>query len=295
MENGIVDLHVHSSFSCDGDFTPAELAIMARDHGLRAIAIADHDTVSAYPDAVEVGWHYGIEIIPSIEITTVYSGREFHLQLPFVNWESEAVHYIIKKMELSRLEEAMSRVNRLRELGIEIEWDEVWEECQGVPPLGVKIAQVLLNKPESRKNPRLEKYYDENGQPVVPYIFYQDYFAEGGMAYVPKTHISLEEVLSLAPETGGVPVLSHPGAYFQNTTHEDLANLKELGLQGLEVFTSYHTAEQTAYYLSLAREFDLVATAGSDFHGKIKPNVKFGQIKAGTYDMVLRLKERIIR
>jgi len=292
MENGLVDLHVHSFFSCDGDFSPEDLVIMAGDNGFRAIAIADHDTVSAYPEAVEIGRHYGVEVIPSVEVTTVYDGREFHLQLPLVNWESEAIHHIIKKMEHSRLEEARNRVARLKELGLEVEWEEVWQECQGVPPLGVKIAQVVLNKTESRKNPRLQKYFDEKGQPLAPYLFYQDFFAEGGLAYVPKKHISLEEVLRLAPETGGVPVLSHPGAYFQKTTREDLTRLKELGLQGLEVFTSYHTAEQTAYYYSLAREFDLVVTAGSDFHGKIKPGVKFGQIREGHYDMVLRLKER---
>ncbi|MGB9835161.1 MAG: PHP domain-containing protein [Candidatus Saccharicenans sp.] len=295
MENGCIDLHLHSHFSCDGDFSPEELIIMAKASGFRAIAIADHDTVSAYPEALEIGRSHGVEVIPSIEVTTLYDGREFHLQLPFVDWESRAIRHIIQKMEHSRMEEAQARVARLRELGINIDWNEVWRECQGVPPLGVKIAQVLLSKPESREHPLLEKYYDENNQPVAPYLFYQDYFAEDGLAYVSKKHLSLEEVLSLAPETGGVPVLSHPGAYFQRTTREDLARLKELGLQGLEVFTSYHTPEQTSYYLTLCQEFDLVATAGSDFHGKIKPRVKFGQIRDGHYDMVLRLKERMSR
>jgi len=293
MEHGLVDFHIHSHFSCDGDFSPEELAIMARDNGFRAIAIADHDTVSAYPEALEIGRHYGLEIIPSIEVTTVYDGREFHLQLPFVNWQSEAVHYLINMMEHSRLEESRTRVAKLKELGINLEWEEVWQACQGIPPLGVKIAQVLLNKPESQEHPLLEKYFEANEQVQAPYLFYQDYFAEGGLAYIPKKHVSLEEVLALAPKTGGVPVLSHPGAYFQRTTREDLARLREIGLQGLEVFTSYHTPEETVHYLALAQEFNLVVTAGSDFHGKIKPKVKFGQIRDGNYDMVLRLKERM--
>ncbi len=291
MKDNLVDLHVHSFFSCDGDYSPEDLVRMARDEGFRAIAIADHDTVSAYPEAIEAGWRAGVEVIPSVEITTLFDSREFHLMLPFVDYESEAIHYIISRMDETRLEEARSRVFRLREMGIEVDWEEVWEKSGCKPPLGVKIAQVVLEKPESRRNPALRKYYSE-GQMFAPYVFYQDFFAEGGLAYVPKKHIPLEEVLHLAPFTGGVPVLSHPGAYFQRTTRDDLLRLKELGLQGLEVYTSYHGPGETEYYKSLAEELDLVATAGSDFHGRIKPGVKFGLIRNGDYSIVEKLKER---
>nr|HUM34273.1 PHP domain-containing protein [Candidatus Saccharicenans sp.] len=92
--DGVVDLHVHSYFSCDGDYSPRDLVSMAREHGFRAIAIADHDTVEAYPEALRAGEEAGVEVIPSIEITTVFDGREFHLQLPFVNWRSQAIRYI---------------------------------------------------------------------------------------------------------------------------------------------------------------------------------------------------------
>ncbi len=291
-KNGYVDLHLHSHFSCDGDYSPEELIRMARENGFQAISIADHDSVEAYPEAIELGLRYGIEVIPNIEVTTVYDSREFHLLLPLVNWESEVVKYIIKKMEKSRLEEARSRVERLKENGLEVDWEEVWRLSGQTPPLGVKIAQIVLGKEKNRRNPTLEKYYDEHGHPLPPYLFYQDFFAEGGLAYVPKKHISLEEVLSLAPLTGGVPVLSHPGAYFQRATREDLLELKKIGLKGIEVFTSYHTEEQVNFYLQLAEELELVPTAGSDFHGQIKPRVHFGMIKAGDYSMIEKLREK---
>jgi Predicted metal-dependent phosphoesterases (PHP family) len=146
MTEGLVDLHIHSNFSCDGDFSPEELVRMAREQKFRAMAIADHDTVEAYPQAIQIGKEWGIEIIPSIEVTTIFDSREFHLLLPFVDWESEAIHYIISKMESSRLEEAQARVQRLKEKGIEITWEEVEEKCGGIPPLGVKIAQIVLDK-----------------------------------------------------------------------------------------------------------------------------------------------------
>ncbi|MDD8020743.1 MAG: PHP domain-containing protein [Acidobacteriota bacterium] len=292
IDEGVVDLHIHSHFSCDGDFSPAELVSMARNHGFRAIAIADHDTVEAYPEAIKAGEKAGLEVIPSIEITTVFDRREFHLQLPLVNWQSQALRYIIDSMTQSRLREAKTRIELLKKQGVSLDWEEIWEKSNGIPPLGVKIARILLDKPESREHPLLKKYYDSQGQPYAPFLFYQDYFSEGGPAFVPKNHISLEEVLRLAPETGGVPVLSHPGAYFQRTTRQDLIFLKSLGLQGLEVYTSYHQPEQVGLYRSLAEELDLVVTAGSDFHGQIKPSVYFGLIKEGSYDMVNKLRER---
>ncbi len=292
MRNGVVDLHLHSKFSCDGDFSPEELIRMARDNGFRAIAIADHDTVAAYPEAIAAGQKYEIEVIPSIELTTIFDSREFHLLLPLINWESEAIKYLVSRMKKSRMEEAKTRVKRLRDIGLELNWDEVWARSGQNPPLGVKIAQILLDKPESRHNPKLKKYYDQDDQPFAPYLFYQDYFSEGGLAYVPKKHPELEKVLKVVPLTGGVPVLSHPGAYFQQATREDLVYLKELGLQGLEVYTSYHHQDEIEYYKKIAEELDLVITAGSDFHGRIKPGVKFGLIKEGDYSMVERLRER---
>jgi len=290
--NDFVDFHIHSSWSCDGDHSPEELVRFAREKGFRAISIADHDTVSAYPSVIEEGRRAGVEIIPGIEVTTLYDEREFHLLLPFVDWGSEALASIISRMTESRMAEARERVEKLRNAGIRLTWDEVWEKSRSCPPLGVKIAQILLEKPESGNDPALGKYYEEENRLFGPYIFYRDYFMEGKPAYVPKKHIPLVDVLAAAPRTGGVPVLSHPGAYFQKTTREDLRALKERGLGGVEVYTFYHTPEQIASYKRLAVEFDLIPTAGSDFHGKIKPHVAFGALKEGRYWMVEELRKR---
>jgi hypothetical protein len=87
-------------------------------------------------------------------------------------------------------------------------------------------------------------------------------------------------------------VLAHPGAPFQRVTHEDLRVLKDQGLQGLEVYTSYHDDSLADYYKGLAEDFDLVPTAGSDFHGRIKPQVPFGSLNNGGYWMVEELRKR---
>jgi len=294
---GTVDLHIHSNRSCDGDFAPAELVRMGRTCGLRAMAIADHDTVAAYPEALEAGRVEGVEVIPNIEFTTVFGedGREFHLQVPFLDWRGTTVADLAVRVTAARFQEARERVARLRALGFDIDWAEVAGASDGTAPLGVKIAQVLLDKTAGRGAPyppALQDYLSEERRDFGPYYFYRDYFTEGKAAFVPKRHIPLVEVLEALPELGGVAVLSHPGAYFQNTTREDLAELKERGLAGIEVFTSYHTAEHVAFYKELARAFDLVPTAGSDFHGRIKPSVAFGSLRDGDYSMIEELRKK---
>jgi predicted metal-dependent phosphoesterase TrpH len=288
----LVDFHIHSNLSCDGDYSPAELVGFARDKGFRAISIADHDTVAAYPEAEELGRAAGVEVIPSLEITTLYGVREFHLLLPFVDRRSPALEAIIEAQARSRTEEAMARVEKLRALGFSLTWDEVREKANGSPPLGVKIAQILLDKPENEKNPALEFFYRDENRAYGPYMFYKEFFTEGKHAFVPKNFIALLDVLAAAAATGGVPVLSHPGAYFQQTTWDDARALRECGLAGLEVYTSYHTPEQVRHYRSMAESLDLVTTAGSDFHGRIKPHVAFGALRDGRYWMVEKLKER---
>jgi predicted metal-dependent phosphoesterase TrpH len=292
MIDGRVDLHVHSSNSSDGDFAPSELLRMAKQKGLRAISISDHDTVGAYPEALEWSSRLGVELIPSVELTTLFDGREFHLLLPFVHWESRALGRILTTVTEARMEEAKERVAKLQGLGFDIGWDEVLLQTKGGPPLGVSIAQVLIDKGRKEKIPALQKYYEGKNLLFAPYIFYRDYFLEEGPAFVPKRTVSLLEVLDVVSGDGAVPVLAHPGAYFERASREDLVALEERGLAGLEVYSTYHESEQVQSYRVLAEELDLVATAGSDFHGRIKPHVVFGQLREGSYDMVEALKKR---
>jgi predicted metal-dependent phosphoesterase TrpH len=292
MIDGRVDLHIHSSNSSDGDFTPSELLRMAKKNGLRAISISDHDTVGAYPEALEWSSRLGVELIPSVELTTLFDGREFHLLLPFVHWESRALRRILTTVTKARMEEAKERVAKLKGLGFDISWDEVLLKTKGAPPLGVSIAQILIDKGRKEKNKALQKYYEGANLIFAPYIFYRDYFLEEGPAFVPKRTVSLLEVLDVVSSDGAVPVLAHPGAYFERATREDLISLKERGLAGLEVYSTYHEPGQVQSFRALAEELDLVATAGSDFHGRIKPHVVFGQLKEGSYDMVDALKTR---
>lgn len=292
MSHGRVDLHIHSNRSSDGDFSPFHIVRLARQERMRAISISDHDTVAAYPEALEFGEEEAVEVIPGIELTTIFQNREFHLLLPFVDWKKKIVSKIIGRVSKGRIEEAKERVRKLQELGFNISWKEVAGRSKSSPPLGVAIAQILLDKASRKNHPLLRKYLEGENRRSAPYLFYEDYFMESKPAWVPKKNVSLLEVLKLVPQTEGVPVLAHPGAYFQRASREDLAVLKENGLQGLEVYTPYHDSSQREFYKKIAEELDLVPTAGSDFHGRIKPHIPFGSVEEGEYWMVVELRKR---
>jgi predicted metal-dependent phosphoesterase TrpH len=289
---GQVDLHIHSNKSSDGSLSPFHIVQLAREKNLEAISITDHDTVAAYPQALEFGEEAGVEVIPGIELTTLYGDREFHLLLPFVSWKKKIIFKLITEASKKRIIEAKERVRKLQDIGFDISWKEVARNSKSTPPLGVTIAQVLLRKAERKKTPAFKKYFKGTSRDFAPYLFYEDYFVKGKPAWVPKRNLSLLDVLKVAPETEGVPVLAHPGAYFQMASREDLEILKESGLQGLEVYTSYHDHSQTELYKKIAEELDLVPIAGSDFHGKIKPHIPFGYLKEGQYWMVEELRKR---
>jgi predicted metal-dependent phosphoesterase TrpH len=287
-----VDLHIHSSNSSDGDFSPSYIVHLAKKKELRAISITDHDSVAAYPQALNIGEEIGLEVIPGVELTTLFTNREFHLLMFFVDWERSIVKELVNEVADRRFSEAQDRVDKLQKLGFPIEWEEVLQEAAPHPPLGVTIAEVLLKKAEKNADPLLGKYLNDASRMYAPYLFYKDYFAEGRPASVPRRNVNLKDVLALAPQMGGVPVLAHPGAPFERVTKEDLEELKGFGLQGLEVYTSYHDDAMASYYKGLAVELDLVLTAGSDFHGRIKPQVPFGSLNNGAYWMVEELRKR---
>jgi len=288
----VIDLHIHSNKSSDGDFTPFHIMKLAKEKKMKAISISDHDTVAAYPEALHLGREAGVEVITSIELTTIFEDREFHLLLPFIDWKGKVVSHLVSEVTERRMQEAQERVKKLQELGFGITWKEVLTESEPFPPLGTTIAQILIRKAEKDDDSLLKKYLKGENQLLAPYHFYKDYFMKGKPASVPRRNLNILDVLDIVPQTGAVPVLAHPGAYFQRVKKSDIIVLKERGLKGLEVYTSYHSPEQEKLYEKMSEEFDLVPTSGSDFHGTIKPHIPFGSLKRGGYWMVEELRKR---
>ncbi|MBF0258559.1 MAG: ribonuclease III [Desulfamplus sp.] len=263
----MIDLHIHSTAS-DGSLTPAEIIDMALSKGLSAIAITDHDTVEGVREAVEAGIPYNLEFMTGVELSAQ----------PLQGYEESASIHILgygfsiydrqMNVTLERLKDARAHRNprilaKLDKLGFPLTMNEVIRIC-GQGQMGrPHIARAMVEK-------GYVKSFDDA---------FDRYLAKGGGAYVDKFRLSCKDAIRLILDAGGIPVLAHPGII---KTTEDypvdylISQLIGMGLMGIEVFHTDHTEEQTSYLAKLASKKGLLATGGSDFHGKLKQGVEMG-------------------
>lgn len=259
------DLHIHSTAS-DGTFTPAEVVRLAREKGFSCIALADHDTVGGVEEALRAGAELGVEVIPAVEFSTLYRGGEVHILGYCIDYNNSALREELRAIAGARLDRARKMVAKLRDLGIDISWDEVRRAAGGGSVGRPHIARVLLEK----------GYIKTTGEAFTP-----EYIGNGGRAYVERYEIPPEKAIGLAREAGGVAVLAHPGFFKKNCRleREDIMYLAARGLQGIEVWHTRHSKEDAAYYEGIARDTGLLLTGGSDCHGGKPEEILLGKIK----------------
>jgi len=275
-----IDLHTHSTAS-DGSFPPAEVVRLAKEAGLKAMALTDHDTTDGLAEAVAAGEKLGVEVIPGVEISAQYTDDSMHVLGYFLDYRSGRLEDRLGVLKQSRKERNPKIIAKLNALGVSITLEQV-ERISGGGQVGrPHIARALL---ESGYVSSMQQAFDI-------------YLKNGGKAYVAKFRFPPAEALEMIREARGVPVLAHPftlGLGSAGALKELLLDLKAHGLAGIEVFYSEHSPEQEALFLKLARELGLLVTGGSDFHGANKPGVSVGKIRSRdrlTYDLVIALKE----
>jgi len=273
-----IDLHVHSNAS-DGSYAPAEVVRQAKEGGLAAMALTDHDTVDGLAEAVAAGQRLGVEVIPGVEISARFPGGTMHIVGLFIEYHDGLLDARLAVLKQARNDRNPQIIKKLNDLGIAITMARV-EEISGGGQVGrPHIARALL---EAGYVSSIQEAFDK-------YLGFQR------PGYVSKFRFPPAEALAMIKEAKGIPVLAHP--FTLNLAAIPLKNLiielKAQGLAGLEVFYSEHTPEQEALYLKLTRELDLLVSGGSDYHGQNKPEITLGSMasqKKLTYDLVEALK-----
>ncbi|MFB0508743.1 MAG: PHP domain-containing protein [Thermodesulfobacteriota bacterium] len=283
----MIDLHVHTTASSDGQHGPEEIFEMSKGLKLEAIAFADHNSVGSVDEGLRISREFGIEFIPCIEINTHYKGYDFHLLGYFIDHQDERLLLWLEGLGEQKKRQIRQRVKRLRELGFTLSVDDVERLSVGKEPTGVSYLNALLAREENRANPRLRAYIDGE-RSSSPYLnFYLDYLAGGRPASVSIQFISTPAAIQLVRLLGGIPILAHPA----EVKDERLSELVGAGLEGIEVYSSHHGTEDEEYFKGVCDRFGLLVTAGSDFHGKeIKPDVPLGELRGASYDLVEKLR-----
>ncbi|MBC7326907.1 PHP domain-containing protein [bacterium] len=267
---GWADLHIHSSFS-DGEWSPQEIIQEVVRLGLRAIAITDHDSVSAIAKAEKEASTAGIELIPAVEINTDYNDREIHILGYYIDIEYPQLLKALKKQREARLRRNEEIIKRLKKLGFKLTLEEVLERAKGESIGRPHIAQTLV-----------DKGYAESKEEA-----FSKWLKRDSPAYVPRYSMFWQEAVRIINQAGGIAVLAHPGKSFVD--HLIPQMVKE-GILGIEVWHPSHCPEDSLHYLEIVRAYSLLATGGSDAHSK-KDILLIEQCKV-SYERVLALKER---
>jgi predicted metal-dependent phosphoesterase TrpH len=277
---GFIDLHTHSNAS-DGSFPPRKVVRLAKERGLQALALTDHDTIDGLAEAVAAGQEFGLEIIPGVEISARHANGSMHILGYFLDYESEILARRLVVLKQARKDRNPQIIAKLNDLGIPLTMEQV-ERISGGGQVGrPHIARALYEGGYVRS---LQEAFDV-------------YLGNNGRAYVSKFRFPPEEALAMIRDAHGIPVLAHPftlGLHTSETLRPLLQELMAQGLAGMECYYPEHSSAQEDLYLSLARELGLLITGGSDFHGDNKPEVTLGRITCQpllVYDLVVAMKQ----
>ncbi len=266
-EDNLVDLHTHSIYS-DGDLSPEELINLAKRKDIKTFAITDHDTIDGNLDMLEKGFFQDqeIQIIPGIELSAKVPKGRMHILGYNIDLGNEELNKIMTALKDNSINSVLSLIEQIkRDYGIVFTYQELKE---------------LVNAPHNLGRPDIAKLCVKNG--------YAKTIQEAFDLYLVAAHqktrgnnkgLSYSECINLILNSGGVPVLAHPYSLEMNE-EELLLLIKEMinyGLQGIEVYHSNHTQEQTEFYLKMAHKYDLLISGGTDYHGKtVKPDIELG-------------------
>ncbi len=265
-----IDLHIHTTAS-DGTMSPTAVVRYAKEKGLRAIAITDHDTVEGIAEGLREGGKLGLEVIPGVELSVDFPKGTMHLLGYYIDHTCAELLDKLTIVQGARAERNLKMIEKLRGLGIEIELSEVKEAPEHGQIGRPHFAYALV-----------QKGHAQNIQDA-----FERYLRKGGPAYAEKFKFSPEKAMSVVHKAGGITVLAHPFTLNQpqqKDLEDVIVELKAQGLDGIETYYPEHSEGQTKLYRSLAQKHGLVLTGGSDFHGFNKDEVDIGE---GYGDMAL--------
>lgn len=260
MEERYIDLHTHSVKS-DGAMTPAEVVREAKKHGLSAIALSDHDSIDGVAEAMDEGKKIGIEVVPAIELSAECD-TELHILGYYIDINNKKLLDTLAYAREVREQRQIETCKKLNELGFDVTMDEV-RELAGTPVLcRAHFAKILT-----------EKGYVES--PKEAFLKYLDY---GCYAYSNKQALTGEEAVQLIGQSGGMAFVAHLHLIKlpDEPLREFIKSLIPYGLDGIEGYYTDYTQEMQDKYQAIAKEFGLIISGGTDFHGEMKPHISIG-------------------
>lgn len=260
----LVDLHIHSHFS-DGTQPPEEIVRFAKNQGILAISITDHDTVSGTDNAISAGEKYGLEVFPGVEVSSYLDDISLHILGYCMNYKDPNLLSSLQKLQEARETRNSEILERLQKNGVQIQEAE--------------LRSVSCNGQTGR--PHFAKLLVEKGVVRDMREAFDLYLKKGCPAYVPRFIFSALEAIDIIRGAGGYAVLAHP-VQIDSTLEllpDILMELVPHGLSGIELNYPTHSDRAKKKIRRLSRKYDLLYTGGSDYHGEMRPGTSMAKGK----------------
>lgn len=263
-----IDLHVHSNKS-DGSKSPQEIVLLAMSKQLSSFALTDHDTTDGIDDAISYaaklradGMQDVPTVIPGIELSTEYHGRDIHLVGLYINHHDSAFLEQLKHFVDSRTERNRQMCQNLANAGIDISYEKLLAEF---PDSILTRAHYAV-------------YLTKYGYSLSKEDAFSQYLGDHTKYFVPRKKITPEMGIQLILQAGGIPILAHPALYHLSDAKLDdlVSTLRDAGLIGIEAIYSSYTLATERHIRTLAAKYNLCISGGSDYHGDAKPGLEMG-------------------
>jgi predicted metal-dependent phosphoesterase TrpH len=294
MSDAFCDLHAHSTAS-DGSDAPEALPSLAKEAGLAAFALTDHDTTAGLAACAEAAEEQHIAFVPGIELsadpasllpatqqTSIEPTAALHILGYFVRRDDPTLNALETRLRQARARRNPEMVQRLRELGVDMTHQEVLDLAAGEgsqAPGRPHIGRILVNK----------------GYVKSIHEAFSRYIGEGGAAYVRKARLTAREAIEAIHTAGGLASLAHPVQLKlePESLEHVLSRLRETGLDAIETRHSDHGPAEIEQYRRLSERFRLAETGGSDYHGRRK-DIPLGSehVPLGVYQHLHQLWQR---
>ncbi|MGA2623058.1 MAG: PHP domain-containing protein [Bacteroidota bacterium] len=269
--DGKADLHTHTTFS-DGALTPAQLVKKAKQAGLAAISITDHDSVNGLDEAIAAGKDLDVAVVPGVELSATFNRKEVHILGYFVDHDDKQFQIFLSELRGERIRRAERIVQRLNQMNIPITMNSVLKQAGDGAVGRPHIAAAMVT---------------EGLAPSYQSVF-DDYIGNGRPAYERKAEVSPEKTVHLIADAGGLSFLAHPG---RSLDDNEVHQLVKAGIDGIEVVHPSHSPWTLQHFHDITSEYFLLECGGSDFHGGLRGDDDlFGQvtITAATVEIMRR-------
>lgn len=264
------DLHTHSTYS-DGLLPPHEIVAHASLAGLRAIAITDHDDITAIDEALNAAKTLQLEIISGVELSVTHRQFDVHMLGYFFDHHNSALVSFSRDFQHERLLRLDSILAKLAALGKPLSRESVLRKA-GAGSVGrPHIADAMVDAGLA------ENYYDA----------FNRFLADGRPAYVPKKKLSTAAAIKLLHDAGGLAAIAHPGLEIPD---EIIVEMIDAGIDAIETVHPRHSDARRQHYTAIAQAHGLLTTGGSDFHGGRKINERVGEFRV-RYEVVDKMKD----